>query len=188
VFCPQCGLERVSTETIYCSRCGFLLTGATELLRTGGMIPQAAAPASSAGSARNRGLKQGLFIFLLSFLIVPIIAIISIALQVQEPFFVAIAAVLLFMGGLLRMAYAVLFESSSGASVSNDPAVRAFTGQRTDQNALPPQREMPASAYAPPGTGNWRDTNDLQPTSVTESTTKLLDEEEAWPSETKRDK
>jgi hypothetical protein len=177
VFCPQCGQERVSSETNYCSRCGFLLTGATELLRTGGMIPQSTL-ATSEGSARNRGLKQGLFIFLLSFLVVPILAIISVALQVQEPFAVALAAILLFVGGLLRMAYAMLFESSSATTVMTDPAMRAFTGQRSDSHALPPRREMPVSAYAPPQTGNWRDTNDLQPTSVTESTTKLLNEDD----------
>jgi hypothetical protein len=177
VFCPQCGQERVSSETNYCSRCGFLLTGATELLKTGGMIPQSA-PASSTGSARNRGLKQGLFIFLLSFLVIPILAIISVALQVREPFVVALAAILLFVGGLLRMAYAMLFEASSGTTEATDPAMRAFTGQRSDPHALPPQREMPVSAYAPPQTGNWRDTNDLQPTSVTESTTKLLNEDD----------
>ena len=178
MFCPQCGQERVSSETNYCSRCGFLLTGATELLRTGGIIPQSAGPSSSAGSARNRGLKQGLFIFLLSFLVVPIIAIITIALQVQEPFAVALAAILLFVGGLLRMAYAMLFESSSPTTVVTDRAVRAFTGQRSGPHALPPQRDVPVSAYAPPQTGNWRDTNDLQPTSVTESTTKLLNEDD----------
>lgn len=43
--------------------------------------------------------------------------------------------------------------------------------------ALPPQREMPASTYAAPTTGSWRDTNDLEPASVTEGTTKLLEKD-----------
>lgn len=42
--------------------------------------------------------------------------------------------------------------------------------------ALPPQQSIPVSNYGPPKAGNWRDTNDLVP-SVTESTTRLLDEE-----------
>jgi hypothetical protein len=44
--------------------------------------------------------------------------------------------------------------------------------------ALPPQQSIPASAYAPPRAGSWRDTNDLEPSSVTESTTKLLEKED----------
>jgi len=46
------------------------------------------------------------------------------------------------------------------------------------QQALPPQQTMPASVYAPPGPGTWRDTNDLEPASVTENTTRLLNEED----------
>ena len=176
MFCPQCGQERVSVATNYCNRCGFLLTGATELLSTGGMIPRSDASVNSAASPRNRGLKQGLFIFLLSFLVVPIVAILTIAVN-AEPFAVVISAILLFVGGLLRMAYAMLFESTSATTEQHDPAIRSISGQRSDPHGLPPQREMPVSAYtAPPG--NWRDTNDLEPASVTENTTKLLAEEE----------
>lgn len=45
------------------------------------------------------------------------------------------------------------------------------------QAALPPQQSQPVGYYSP-GVGNWRDTNDLQPSSVTENTTRLLDKEE----------
>jgi hypothetical protein len=44
--------------------------------------------------------------------------------------------------------------------------------------ALPGQQTVPASAYAPPRAGSWRDTKDLEPSSVTESTTRLLDKED----------
>ncbi len=43
--------------------------------------------------------------------------------------------------------------------------------------ALPPQRSQPVGEYHP-GAGSWRDTNDLQPTTVTESTTRLLNDDE----------
>lgn len=179
MFCPQCGQERVLMDTNFCSRCGFLLTGAAELVRTGGMLPRQMAPSEKkAPSARSRGLKQGLFIFLLTFLVVPIISIITVALS-AEPFGVAIAAILLFVGGLLRVAYALLFESTEPLiSVETDAAMHTFAGPRASPNALPPQRQDPASVYAPPQAGNWRDTNDLQPTRVSESATKLLNEDE----------
>lgn len=46
------------------------------------------------------------------------------------------------------------------------------------QSSLPPAQSVPVGMYAAPVTGAWRDTNDLQPTSVTENTTRLLDEKE----------
>ena len=46
------------------------------------------------------------------------------------------------------------------------------------QGALPHAQSVPASAYIQPLAGSWRDTNDLQQTSVTENTTRLLDEQE----------
>ena len=111
-FCPQGGQERVSVATNYCSRCGFLLTGTTELLQTGGINPAALSQSPSRQlSPRRRGIKQGLFIFLLTFLVVPIVGMISVALKI-EPFGVGIASVFFFMGGLLRMVYALMFESS----------------------------------------------------------------------------
>lgn len=181
MFCPHCGQERVLTETNYCSRCGFLLTGTQELLRTGGVIPDLSpAVRSSSGSPRNRGLKQGLFIFLLSFLVVPIITILTVAVN-AEPFAVVISAILFFVGGLLRMAYALMFESSADMPADETAAgVNSFTERHHDPNALPPQRQV----YPPPPPGgNWRDTSDLQPSSVTESTTKLLHDDEKLPHE-----
>jgi hypothetical protein len=46
------------------------------------------------------------------------------------------------------------------------------------KGSLPPQQSYPVSDYAPAQQGNWRDTNDLQPASVVEGTTRLLSEEE----------
>lgn len=181
MFCPNCGQERISHETSFCSRCGFLLTGTSELLQTGGVIPQITAPTASVMSPRKRGLKQGLFIFLLTFLIVPILAIISAALNI-EPWAVAIASVLLFVGGLLRMAYALMFESiTPGVTTLEEnmlATARGLVKGNPGAHALPPQTIYPAREYAAPSTGAWRDTNDLQPKNVTESTTKLLESDE----------
>lgn len=47
------------------------------------------------------------------------------------------------------------------------------------QSALPPQQSIPANMYnAPRPAGSWRDTNDLEPASVTESTTRLLEKDD----------
>lgn len=179
MFCPNCGQERVSTETSFCSRCGFLLTGTADLLQTGGVTSQLA-PASGfkADSPRNRGLKQGLFLFLLTFLVVPLISIITIFVR-AEPFVVAISAILLTIGGLLRMAFALMFESKAPrAEVVDASSVQPLLNRPAASHALPPHQTYPAQSYTAPATGNWRDTNDLEPKSVTENTTKLLEYEE----------
>lgn len=182
MFCPRCGQEQVSEEIRFCSRCGFLLLGVSELIASGGTPAQVLTDQQGKPSSpRKRGLKQGLFIFLLTFLVVPILAIITIAVN-AEPFVVAMAAILLTVGGLLRAIYALMFESSDPSHKTIEENVyqtaQNFLGRKQDQNALPPQQTQPASGYVPPVAGNWRDTNDLKsPVSITEDTTKLLEME-----------
>lgn len=182
MFCPQCGQERISVESKFCSRCGFLLTGVSELLQFGGMIPRS--PTSKLGqpsSPRNRGIKQGLFIFLLSFLIVPLVVMATIATR-TEPIAVVVTAILLTVGGLLRTVYALMFESASiGVPTPEENVLEGannLLNRPTDRQALPPQMSTPAQGYVSPAAGNWRDTSDLEPRSVTESTTKLLENDQ----------
>lgn len=181
MFCPNCGQERNSQETSFCSRCGFLLTGTSELLLTGGVIPQIQSTDTVKHiSPRTRGVKQGLFIFLLTFLVVPLVAMISVALG-RDRWGIAISAVLFAVGGLLRMAYALMFESTSPGGQTLEENVQVGSPgllNHSSATALPPQQSIQASAYVSPPAGNWRDTNDLQPTSVTESTTKLFEKDE----------
>jgi len=167
-------------ETNYCSRCGFLLTAVGDLLQTGGQNPLAVVAAGpQLQSPRRRGLKQGVFLFLMTFLIAPLMGMITIALKI-EPFLVGIAVVLCFIGGLLRMVYALMFESAEvgGQTLEEKVISGAATLRASHTPALPPQSSMPTSDYISPRAGNWRDTNELEPASVTESTTKLLEKDE----------
>lgn len=166
-------------DTNYCSRCGFLLAAVGDLIQTGGINPLATTRPSSQQSPRKRGLKQGLFLFLMTFLVAPLMGMVTVALNI-EPFLVGFAVVFCFMGGLLRMAYALMFESSEPGIPTLEEKVLAGanTLSGVKANALPPRSSAPAQSYFTPAAGNWRDTNDLQPTSVTESTTRLLDEDE----------
>lgn len=183
MYCPACGQQQMSNDTRFCSRCGFLLSGVADVLSNGGVVPGMSQAQSGRSSPRKRGLMQGLFIFLLSFLIVPIIAVLTIAVR-AEPFAVAIAAVLLTVGGILRALYALMFESPVAAhSLAEKQFVSApqpsALGQAGVAGTLPPQQSIPVSAYRSPA--SWRDTNDLAksgPGSVTEGTTKLLQDED----------
>lgn len=179
MFCPQCGQERISSETNYCSRCGLLLTPVSDLLKVGSIVPSATST-SLGQSPRKRGLKHGLFMFLLTFLFVPLAGMISLALNV-EPIAAGIAAVFFFIGGLLRMAYALMFESGDpGAPTLEEKALAGMAALKSPQTkhaSLLPQSSEPIATFIPPSSGNWRDTNDLQPSSVTENTTKLLEKD-----------
>ncbi len=186
MFCPQCGQERLSDATSFCSRCGFLLTGTTELLYTGGIIPGAGVRSTTffSPSARTRGMKQGLFIFLMTFLIVPIVAILTVAIHAPV-WGVPIASIALFMGGLLRMAYALMFEPHVPTGEISEGNMNAgpktIPDRQTAQPGLSAGHPIPASVYAPPQAGTWRDTSDLEPGSVTDGTTKLLEKNEMPP-------
>src|SRR5215468_3327760 len=110
MYCPNCGQERGSEATSFCSRCGFLLTGTAELLHTGGVLPNIA-PLQIEPSPRTRGIRMGLFMFLLTFLVEPILGMISVFVFRMPPWPMGIAIFGLGGGGLLRMLYAVMFES-----------------------------------------------------------------------------
>jgi hypothetical protein len=182
MFCPSCGQEQITEDTRFCSRCGLLLTGVHALIYNGGVLPQALTGGAKKRFYQKKGFKQGLFIFLLSFIVVPIIAILTIAVNAREPFVVAIAAILFGAGGILRMAYSLLFEADEpGAAMLEQGIPNAspnYLGRTKSANALPPQQSIPATGYIPPNQGNWRDTNDLAQPSVTEGTTKLLERDE----------
>jgi hypothetical protein len=180
MYCPKCGQERGSEATSFCSRCGFLLIGAAELLHTGGVLPSTP-PLQVEQSPRSRGIKQGLFIFLLTFLVAPILGMISVFLFRMPPWPMGIAIFLLGGGGLLRMVYALMFESKYPPGLSAGASLRIDAQPTLNQNPahgeLPPQQTFPVSQYATPRAGRWLDTNDLEPPSVTESTTSLLERE-----------
>ena len=178
MHCPKCGQQQLSEETRFCSRCGFLLTGIAEVVANSGVVPtKKTGLFGSTGSKKRRGVMQGTFIFLLTFLVVPLLGLVTIAFNL-EPFLPAIAVFLLGVGGILRIIYALMFEP--GAADLNTFQQGAFPVAGEHRGALPPSQSTPASVYTSPAAGSWRDTNDLQfqPGSVTDSTTKLLQKEE----------
>lgn len=174
MYCPQCGQQQASAELRFCSRCGFPLGGVIALLSNGGQA--ATENTAKVESARRRGIKQGAFISLLTFVVVPIISIITVWLR-MEPFAVAISSVLFFFGGLLRIAYAFMFESNDQPGSPVAGATQKAIHQ-TNAQQLPPAQSMPAAAFVPPRPASWRETNDLEPSSVIDNTTKLLQKED----------
>ena len=184
MFCPVCSQEQISGETRFCSRCGFLLTGISQVIANGGVLPYAQeTEGSNALSPRKKGIKQGALMFFLSLVIVPLIAIFTMFVHAR-PFAVFAAIFLLTVGGILRMLYALLFESNHPGMADESAlpdALKNFLPNKNQSPALPPQQSIQASSYVPPppagAAGKWQ-TNDLTaPPSVTEPTTNLLHKE-----------
>lgn len=181
MFCPRCGQEQMSDQTRFCSRCGFLMTGLNEIVVNGGVIQTPGQPLSKPPSARRRGVRQGGGMILLGAFIVPLLGILSNIFGFRTEI-VGLAAVLFFLGGFLRLIYAVIFETGNPADKTLEENVvetaQKLMNKKPPVAELPPQQSVPANFYAPPMQGNWRETNDLTPTSVTDSTTKLLHKDE----------
>ncbi len=183
MFCPTCGQQQVAESVRFCSRCGFLLTGVSEVVANNGLIPNQ--PVQIAGeikdSPRKRGIKQGSMIMLVGMLlIVPLLAMLHIATD-TEPYIMMFAGIISFWGGILRIIYAYMYEAKDDIPFAYESNVGApnILQSPAPQNFLPAEQSIPASVYAPPAQGNWMDTNDLaQPSSVIDNTTKLLKTED----------
>jgi len=179
VHCPKCGQQQISEETRFCSRCGLLLTEIATVVANNGMVPGK----TSGPSARTRGFKQGLFLLLSALLIVPIGAMITMVTD-SPPFMAAGLLFLTVVGGVLRMAYALLFESSESGSATLEQNLKAKTDKvlKKKRQQNPELTAAPASAefYSDPKAQRWLETNELAtpPPSVTDNTTKLLQTEE----------
>ena len=178
VFCPRCGQEQISNEIRFCSRCGFLMTGIAEVVLTGGLNEQLQTANTKLKTPRRKGLKQGGAWFLLGIFLVPLLGVLSLLIRFPEEI-IGLAAIVFFVGGIVRMIYALIFESGNPADKTLEENVmqtaQKLLNKKPQANALPPSQSIPASGYVPPVAGNWRDTKDLEPTSVTDGTTKLLE-------------
>ncbi|MBK9152995.1 MAG: zinc ribbon domain-containing protein [Chloracidobacterium sp.] len=177
MHCPKCGQQQISDEIRFCSKCGFSMMGVSALLAGDGEFPGAPLAGKKRDSPKKRGIKQGVFIFLLTFLLVPLAALFHVATN-TEPFLAAIATISLTFGGLLRIVYALMFESGEPQGAGDTDLFsmpQRYFNRARGKAELPAGEPVPASVYSQPQTGKWRDTNELGvPMSVTDSTTKLL--------------
>ena len=167
MFCPKCSQQQVSAEVRFCSRCGFLLTGVSQLVKNDGEFPVASTPhGKNKLTPRRKGFKHGLFALLLLILTSPVILIIGKELELHPaPLFLTIF--ILFISCVIRMIYALMFESNEPFDFQEQ---KAFA-DKPNAGSLP----SPQTDFVPPMHGKWRDSNDLVFSSVTDVTTNQLD-------------
>ena len=151
------------------------------MVLSGGVPEQLMTTGAKLPTARRRGVKQGGAMILLGAFVVPILGVLS-ELMGFSTYFVGLAALILFLGGFLRLIYAAIFESGNPHDKTLEENVmqtaQKFLSKKQNAKALPPSQSIPVDNYAPPRQVDWRDTNDLEPPTVTDNTTKLLQKEE----------
>lgn len=180
MFCPQCGQQQLSDAARFCSRCGFQLAAVSGLLATGGAAPESAFETVPVpDTPRRKGARLGGKLMLSGMFLAPALGILSELIGTPDE--LAILGLLVFLAGLFRLLYALIFEDG--------PYRKSLQRQQTyvqphqfapphAASALPPPQAMPARGYAPPQQQQRPDTADFgyRP-SVTEGTTRLLERE-----------
>jgi hypothetical protein len=180
MFCPQCGQQQVAGVIRFCSRCGFPLDGVLQLLSNGGSLPVYRTPDEPVPmSARRKGVKQGGLLLLSGAVLVPVLGIFA---NYSDSTFLeiltALAAIICFIGGPLRMLFAAVFEEGAPKPVRVYPSAPMHMPQQFAQHApspaLPPPPARPQPSWRPrPNTAEL-----VTPPSVTENTTRLLEKED----------
>lgn len=167
----------MSDAARFCSRCGFQLAAVSSLLATGGAAPEPAFETVPVPDTPRRvGARLGGKLMLSGMFLAPALGILSELIGTPDE--LAILGFLVFLAGLFRLLYALIFEDG--------PYRKSLQRQQTyappqqfapphAASALPPAQSMPARGYAPPQRPETADLG-YRP-SVTEGTTRLLERE-----------
>lgn len=190
MFCPRCGQQQASEEVRYCSRCGLQLDAVAEYVEGGGQLAaRESAEDAPVLTPRQRGMRKGVLIIVAGLIFGLITALLT---AMKSDFFVfLILAAFIFTAGVMRVLYGMLLEDDSARKKAAKRSAREerhetvrekkrarLAGVNARGKKLPPQRSVPANAYTNAGGA----TGELAaPPSVTESTTRLLEEEESSP-------
>jgi hypothetical protein len=176
MYCPHCGQQQASDALRFCSRCGFPLGVIAEVLAQGGTLSTREPEGQGLKiSPRQKGIRQGAMLMLSALLIVPLIifAVIILDSEVLIPL-VPLSAIVCVVGGMLRIAYALMFEHAGANLPATNFSMPAQLNAPLRSQALPPAQGTPVT--------DWRRRPEtaeiIQPPSVTENTTKLLDKEQ----------
>ena len=172
MHCPQCGQEQISAEMRFCKACGFPLDRVRELLAAGNLSSTLdKEDRKPRESPRRKGVRQGVMLLFICMVSVPLYGLIGKPVFALPPLFL--------MAGFLRILYAVIFQEGAPRKEKQDNSL-PYAPITTDQpgtegggSALPPSHSLPVSVFS----ARRLDTAEMvSPPSVTEHTTKLLDE------------
>jgi len=167
MYCPKCGQQQISDEMRFCSRCGLALSGLADWLAGGGLPAQRNVEVQQvpADSPRRKGIRRASKLMFFSGVLFVIFIAISLAVDEGGPM---IVPAVVFFVSLVMMLYARLFSS----------ATSPITNHTTELNSTSTRSSLPPATSIPINNRQQVRTNELaQPPSVTDHTTRLLDNE-----------
>lgn len=170
MYCPKCSQQQVSDDMRFCSRCGFSLTAVRDLIdRNGaGTVTQAEQLAR-----KQKGIRRGAWMMLASLVLTVLVGLLA---AIDDDFAVLLIVPLLcFIIGFLRVLYGVFLAGKKAAQLKQpQPMMPAqlITPPRSPELSAP--RVAPLESFSTP---RVQTAEMVQPPSVTESTTRLLDDE-----------
>jgi hypothetical protein len=170
MYCPKCGQQQIADEMRFCSRCGFQLEVVNSLIATGGVPQSIIVPDAQRGLhlASKPGARQGAKLMFASGVLLPVALGFSFLVDSPLPLFIPFT---IFLAGLAWMLYLRLFGDVASPADPGAPPVRLSTAT---QAYLPASHGEPVHDVNTTSTG--RTAEMARPHSVTENTTKLLDE------------
>jgi zinc-ribbon domain len=173
MFCPKCGHQQLSDQQRFCSRCGFPLSGVADLIDRGGILPPLENESNEQDySPRRQGIKQGIVLMMFAVILVTMVGVIA------PPYHEALVFAFL-IGGLMRAIYAVLFQEGASKQPTEplrhqeSSPITSELNAREAGAALAPASSTPVIDF---GSERKERTTVVEPPSVTENTTKLLED------------
>jgi len=168
MYCPNCGQQQVSDEMKFCSRCGLALSGLAEWLAGGMPVRRADETRVSVPSRRRKAIRRAAKLGFFSAAAFPLFLLMSIGIDEPGPLFLPL---IVFFAAGIWMLYARLFMDDA-PQTNQSPQPSALGPTPTARVSLPPPTAMPDI-----GRQRVRTNELVQMPSVTEHTTKLLDNE-----------
>lgn len=166
MYCPRCGQQQISDDRKFCSRCGLPFGGLATWVASGGPTEEQFVSTSP----RRKGIRRGAKLLFLSAVLFPLFLGFSLLIDEPVPLFVPFA---IFLAGISIMLYSRIFGEEV-RTLTNYPVPQTRLGAPFANPALQAAPGLPTDSVS---THNARTAEIVQPASVTENTTKLLDKE-----------
>lgn len=172
MYCPNCGQQQVSDNTRFCSRCGTSISGLAEWITSGGNLAVREENASKVlTSPRRRGIRRGAKVVLSSLALAPVFFFFSLVVGAPIPMLIPLT---FFLIGLSVMLYSRIFGEEI-PYIGGQQTEASGLGTMFDSSALPPASNNMTNRVG----GQQVKTSELiEPPSVTEHTTKLLENDQ----------
>ena len=172
MYCPKCSQEQVSDEMRFCSRCGFPLTAVRELVESGSAPP--IDPGVAQLARKQKVIRRGAWMMLASLVLTIFVGLLT---SIDDDFVVLMFfPVLCFVLGFLQVLYGVFLSDrrASRRLKQPQPVVPAQLNTPPARPELSAPRGAPVESFS----GHRVETAEMvRPASVTENTTRLLDDE-----------